>query len=213
MKNISNRITRVATSTPNLNLDNLLDVDATSAVNGQVLKYNSGSGKWVNGSLPSLNTYYDVKYIFTGTVNPAVANTHYILAFGGIVTVTPLNVGDHLMITSEGNTITVNFTGFSFITNSYLAGGTVNPSFSLLNTTLELMCVVNAGQTYYDIVRVSQNKTPSTCTLNGVKVSALQDINNIPNVAITAPANGEVLTYNSGTSKWENAAGGGGGAV
>lgn len=189
------------------------NLNIVSPTNNQILKYNSGTTKWENGTISSTNTYYDVQYIFTTTVNPAIKNTHYILSFGGTITVAPLNPGDHLLITSQGNAITVNFTGLSFITNSYLGGGTLNPSFSLLNATLELMCVVNAGQTYYHIVRVSQNKTPSTCTLNGVKVSALQNINDIPDVNITTPTNGQVLTYNSTSSKWENAAGGGGGSV
>ena len=37
MKNVNNKITRVATSTPNLNLGNLLDVNTASATNGQGL--------------------------------------------------------------------------------------------------------------------------------------------------------------------------------
>jgi collagen type VII alpha len=150
--------------------------------------------------------YYHTIDTFSTTINPALPNTHYILEFGGTITVNPLNVGEHLMITAGANGITVNFTGTSFVTNSYLGGGTSNPSFSLLNTTLELMCVFNSGQTYYNIIRVAQlhigGSTTSTCTLNGVKISALNRIEDIPNVNITTPSNGQGLIYQSGN--WVN---------
>lgn len=152
--------------------------------------------------------YYNVVDTTSTTVNPAIANTHYTLEFGGTITISPLNVGQHLMVTALDNGITINFTGTSFVTNSYLAGSTSNPSFSLLNATLELMCVQNLGQTYYNIIRVAQthigSSLTSTCTLNGVKISALNDINDIPNVNITSVSNGQVLAYDTTSSKWLN---------
>jgi hypothetical protein len=180
------------------------DVQLTSPQDNQLLRYSSSLTKWVNSNERS----YNLVYTFITTVNPAIANTHYVLNFGGTITIAPLNVGDRLMITAGANGITVNFTGTSFVTNSYLAGGTSNPSFSLLNTTLELVCVFNSGQTYYDMTSVMQSQigssVTSTCTLNGVKISALNNINDIPNVNIITPLNNDVLTYNTGTSKWIN---------
>ena len=37
-------------------------------------------------------------------------------------------------------------------------------------------------------------------------------LNDLSNVDITSPTNGQVLKYNSSTQKWENGTGGGGGA-
>lgn len=122
--------------------------------------------------------------------------------FGGTLTINPFQVGQHLKITAMGNNITVNFSGTSFITNSELAGGTSNPTIQLLWTTLELVCVFNSGQTYYNIVRSSQNHSGSIFTINGSKYSALSDINNITNVNITSPSNGQILSYNG--SQWIN---------
>ena len=79
--------------------------------------------------LPYQNTYYNLVYTVSITINPAIKNTHYIMTSGGTLTISPLSVGDHLMITAEVNTITINFTGTSFVTNSILGGGTSNPSF------------------------------------------------------------------------------------
>ena len=48
MKNVFNKITRVATSSPNLNLNDLLDVNTNTATNNQVLRY--AGGTWVNSN-------------------------------------------------------------------------------------------------------------------------------------------------------------------
>lgn len=180
------------------------DVQLTSLQDSQLLRYSSSLTKWVNSN----DRNYNLIYTFITTVNPAIANTHYVLNFGGTITIAPLNVGERLMITAGANGITINFTGTSFVTNSYLAGGTSNPTFSLLNTTLELVCVFNSGQTYYDMTSVMQSQIGSSvtsiCTLNGVKISAINNINDIPNVNITTALNNDVLTYNTGTSKWIN---------
>ena len=146
--------------------------------------------------------YYNVIDTYSTTINPAVANTHYIFEFGGTVLINPLNVGEHIMITAGANGITINFSGTSFVKNSYLGGGTINPSFSLLNSTIELMCVFNSGQTYYNIIRVAQShigiSTNSICTINGVKISSLNSSNDIPDVYLSGLSNGQSLVYSSG---------------
>lgn len=177
---------------------NVTDVSLTSPSNGQVLEYNGS--QWINSSLV-LYPYYNtiLSYAFNIT---AVPNTYYILQNSSTVTINPFNVGDHIMITALGNGITIVFTGTSFIVNSQLAGGTSNPTISMLYCTLELICGFNSGQTYYYITRVSQNHSGSIFTINGTKYSALNSINNIPDVALTSPTNGQVLSYNG--TNWIN---------
>ena len=172
--------------------------------NGQLLTA-TGSGE-VNWSTLIQYPYYNVVYTFSTAIT-AVPNTYYIPAIGGTVTINPFTVGQHIMITAEANYVTVNFNGSSYITNSYLGGGPpVNPSFSLLNATIELICINTSSGTYYELVRVAQShiggSTDSVCSLNGVKISALNKLNDIPNVNITTPTNGQVLTYNG--TNWIN---------
>ena len=178
------------------------NVNITSPTDGQILKYDGGTSRWINSSQSFENIYYKQVYIYSTSVNPAIANTHYTLNFGGTITIAPLNPGEHLMITADVNTITINFTGTSFITNSILGGGTSNPSFSMFSTTIELMCVYNSSQTYYNIIRVSQNRPGAFCTLNGNKISALSQLNDIPDVVLTSPSNGQALIYNG--TNWIN---------
>ena len=149
--------------------------------------------------------YYNLDYTFNTSVT-GLSNTYHFLNFGGTVTINPMNPGDHIMIGCGANNVTVNFTGASFIINSYLGGGTSNPTFALLNCVLELICVSNSGQTYYNIVRVTQNQigiiVNSICTLNGVKISAINELNDIPNVNINSPSVDQILSYNG--TKWVN---------
>jgi hypothetical protein len=195
-------ILQIANSTV---LANTANTVISSPTNGQIIAYNGGTNEWQNQTLAAVYPYYNTIFLATPTtVNPAIADTYYTLDQGGSVLIAPLNVGDHLMITTLGNNATVTFSGSSFVINSYLGGGTVNPTFSLTYATIELVCVLNSGQTYYQIVRVSQNRDVSVCTLNGTKIAAIDNINDIPDLNITSPNNNDVLTYSSGTSKWIN---------
>lgn len=144
---------------------------------------------------------YSVVNTFSTNV-VAIPNQYYLLNFGGTLTIPPFNPGEFILISALTNYVTVNFTGDSYIINSQLAGGTSNPTLSLLSCTLELTCFYNIGQTYYNITRVSQNSTPSVFTINGVKYSALTKLNDIPDLNISSPITNDVLSYNG--SNWVN---------
>ena len=124
------------------------------------------------------------------------------MPLGGSIVINPFNVGERIMITAEGNNISVSFTAASFITNYVGGGGVINPNISLVYATIELVCRFNSGQTYYDIVRVSQNRDNSVCTVNSTKISAINNINNIPNVVISSPSSNQYLVYNG--TNWIN---------
>ena len=195
-------ISQIANSTV---LANTADTVITSPSNGQVISYNSGAGQWQNQNVATEYPYYNLAYFPTNTtINPAIADTFYVLNQGGSVTIAPLNVGDHIMVSTEGNNATVTFSGASFVINTYLGGGTVNPTFSLTYATIELFCIVNSGQTYYQLVRISQNRDVSVCTLNGTKIAAINNINDIPDLNITSPSNNDLLTYNTTSGQWIN---------
>jgi len=206
----------------------LSDFNISNPLNTQILQYNNVSSKWENVNLPTISgptgptgatgsqgitgatgptgatgsaVFWNFSTVSTN-INPAIANTHYIMPLGGSINIAPLSVGERLLITAEGNTITTTFGGTSFIINWLGSGGVSNPVLTLVNTTIELVCRFNTGQTYYDIVRVSQNNDTSVCTLNTTKISAINNINDIPNVNITSPISGQRLVYNG--TNWIN---------
>ena len=218
-KSVYNKIVRVQTGNPLLNLNDLNDVNTSTAANGQILKYNGSA--WVNSAesaagvtsfntrsgavtldendlQPLANSYFKLFATFLTGTFIAEPNTVHSLFFGGTVQINPMAPGSHVIILATGNHINVTFTGASIVLNSYLAGSTINPTFSLLYCTIELLCVTNLGQTEWAITRISQNHPSSLCTLNGQKVSALGSFNNLPDVNINSPANGQVLTYSGG---------------
>jgi len=47
----------------------------------------------------------------------------------------------------------------------------------------------------------------------GQKAAIISDLDDLNDVVITAPADGDVLSYDSGSGDWVNAAGGGGGGL
>ena len=187
----------------NAAINDLSNVAISTATANQVLLFNGTN--WINSAVPVVTQYqyYNLSYQSTSvTINPAIANTHYILENGGTITIAPLNPGEHIMVTVNANAANVTFSGTSFVENSYTGGGTSNPTFSLLFTTIELQCVYNSGQTYYTLIRVSQNNNLSSCTLNGTKVAAINNLNDIPDVSITSPAANQVLLFNG--TNWIN---------
>lgn len=112
-------------------------------------------------------------------------------------------VGDHFIIDTDANLSSLTFSGVCFVTNSYLAGGTINPTFLLKNTVLWLTCVYNTGQCYFNICSIQQSSSGALCTLNGVAISATNFVN-LPEINIVSPLNNQSLVYNSTSSKWEN---------
>ena len=131
----------------------------------------------------------------------AVKNTHYVCGnLGGTFTITPDIVGSRYMFTASAS-INITFSGTSFVINSYLGGGTSNPTFVLVDGTLELVCYFNSGQTYYNITNISLPLSTSSITLNGQKI-ADSGIEQLRNVIITTPSVDEALTYNG--SNWVN---------
>lgn len=144
---------------------------------------------------------YNTINTFSTTVT-ASPNSYLVMNFGGTLTINPFTPGQFIVITAEANTINIGFTGASFIISSYGSGGVINPTLQLLWCTIELVCFFSSGQTYYNIKSVSQNRSTSILTINGVKYSSLSNLNDIPNVNINSPINGQVLGFDG--IEWYN---------
>ena len=153
------------------------------------------------------NLIQNTVYI-NANVNPAVANTYYNFIFGGTITLNPLQVGQYIKVTADSNGATINLTGGSFILNWSGSGGSMNPTVVLNNATIELTCISISPQIYYNITSIIQHRDTSTATINGTKISAINNLENIPNVSLTGLANGDILSYNTslngGLGGWNN---------
>lgn len=155
-------------------LGELHDVSVTGQATGQALIYNTN--KWVNGTLPDASATNELQTISTGTNTLTLSNS------GGTVTVdtdptndiTSLSGGTGISISGSGNSRTITNTGDLSNTNEL-------QTLSISNDTLSISDGNNVVL-----------PTPS---------STLDDLTD---VTITSPADGQVLTYNSGL--WQNSA-------
>ena len=223
MKSVFNKIVRVDAKTPTINLNDLNDVNVSTAANGQILKFDGTN--WLNSNeipagvlnfntrtgavllnendlLPLRNSYFEVYNTYSTATVIAEPNKAYFLNFGGTVQIPAMDAGSHVMVCSVGNPINIQFSGAGIVANSYLEGSTINPTFLINFCSIELVCAENSGQQNWFISRISQNHPNSVCTLNGQKVSALSKLNDIPDLNITAPIDGQFLGLTAG--KWSN---------
>jgi hypothetical protein len=182
------------------NLNLLGDVNINSPTNNQILSYNGTNWTNINRSAGA----YEIVYNFIpGFTVSAENNKFYLLGAGGTVNVDNMQPGERFMVSSNANPITIQFGASYFVLNSNFSGGTAGVTCNLTACTVEFYCSDSFGsQRYFHITRVSQNRNNSVFTINGQKYSALNSVNNIPDVSISSPSNGQTLVYNSGV--WEN---------
>lgn len=192
-------------------------IDASFTLSGNIDVGNSKITSLADGVNPldavnkgQLDAILTNNIVYTGSTSvTAEPNKYYVMIFGGTLTINQaaFDVGDRLQISAISNIVTVNLTGTCFYANMYTAGGTVNPQLQLRNCTVSMTCVFDGGQTYFYITNIEQQyigASTSLCTLNGEKISSTDILNNLRDINITSPANGEILTYSSGTSTWIN---------
>lgn len=177
-------------------LANSANIDIVSPTNNQILRYNSAATKWQNSDAQPYNTVYT----FSNNIT-AVPNTNYIMNSGGTLTVNQMAVGSFLQVSSNSNTINIQFPG-SFLINTYLAGGTVSPTLTIFNACVEFCQIFNGFQSYFELRSLAIIRPGGSITLNGQKISALASIANITDVNITSPVLNQVLRYDG--SAWVN---------
>jgi hypothetical protein len=178
-------------------LANTANVNINSPSNNQILRY-TGT-QWANSN----DKAYTLVQNFVNATYTALPNTYYQLDAGGTLNIDNLNPGDRVMVTSNANPITIQFGPTYFVLNSNFSGGSAGLTMNITSCTIEFWCGSSFGtQRYMFITNVSQNRNNSICNLAGQKISALNSLNNIPDVNITSAVNGQVLSWNG--SAWIN---------
>jgi hypothetical protein len=157
-----------------------------------------------NLDIQNLDNSY-VKSIRTNDLSlTAEKNSICYMPNGGTLTIPDtFSEGDKLIISAGGNTISTVFAvGTNVFSNFQQAGSVINPAFLLKFTTIEISLWRVLTQKSWHINRVSQNRSDSICTLNGLKISSIGTINNIQDINISSPITNQFLKYNAGL--WEN---------
>ena len=194
-------------------LDDLGDVDITSPTNGQVLKYNSSNSTWVNANESGGGGGSTV------TITPSLGSGTKVADYsvdgvsGSLYAPTPTDVE-----ANPSETATANLTKLQVGSTVYgISEGTnvvANPS----GTGTADLTKLQVGNTIYDIPEGTEvEANPSgTATTDLTKLQVGSTIYSIPDtdtdaladltdVTVSTPTNGQVLKYNSTSSKWENA--------
>lgn len=173
-------------------LDDLTDVDITSITGGQVLKYNATTTKWENTFEDYLNTNLQ-------TLDEFVLNTDN-WNYGH-------NYGRNFKIKDVNNV-------FGLGANSWLKGFVIyqnryDDAYGNVGGT-GLVYISNSGQPYnFYIYGDGSVGDPYTLQVKTVTVD-IDELDDLKNVTITTPTDGQALIYDSNTQKWKNGAGGGG---
>ena len=174
-------------------LNLLADVTISSALSQQVLKYNGTN--FVNSFLLD-NTYTVDTSVNSNATVSAVNNTTYVCNLG------TLNIGNSssgacIKIINSGASLTINFSGLVYI------NGTNYFATSFTSSELMYMEIKNYfNGTAWIVSNLSPRIFyPITGKYIYYSISNLDDLRNIN---IISPTNGQVLKYNSTTSKWEN---------
>lgn len=110
---------------------------------------------------------------------------------------------------------------YVYSNNTFVKIGDTSIDLSDYVTDTDLQTALNAYVTSTGLATILADYTP-TANLASVATSGSyvdlsnkptipDDLNDLTDVNITSPTNGQVMKYNATTSKWENATGGGGG--
>ena len=175
-------------------LNDLSDVNLSSPQNGQVLTYNYQTGKWVNSNMPSLTGYATKQWV----QDQGYLTQHQSLA--GYATQSW--VGDKLTQLqgtlkdwTDNNYVSIAF--FRTLFRAYNAAG--NAEITPNHT--DLAGSINNIKAMFGFWTESYISALGRGNGQAVIVSALNDLSD---VNLSSPQNGQVLTYNYQTGKWVN---------
>ena len=174
-------------------LDQLDDVVITSPTNGQALIYNSTTQMWVNGTIQSGTDMATVWSALAAATNEQINASHLSGVLADYVTTTSLQttLGDYLTQTSaDQRYITIAY--FDRLFRAY--NGNTLVSHNDTTTTIDNIKAMFGFWTDMYLSALGRN---STATGLG--------IDNLTDVTINTPTDGQVLQYNATSSKWENA--------
>jgi hypothetical protein len=173
-------------------LNELSDATITSVTDGQFLKYDSGSSKWINADsgLYAAYTVTTTGSIATPT-QPKTLTARLTSASAQTIT---LPTGSSALVGSTVSLVNINSGEWtvSAASGQYIRGLSSAPTLAQ-NQALILTLVYDT--VWYAIAYEEQG------------------IDTLADVTITSPSDGQVLSYDSASSKWINANASGGGGV
>lgn len=174
-------------------LDQLDDVVITSPTNGQALIYNATTQMWVNGTIQSGTDMATVWSALAAATNEQINASHLSGVLADYVDSTSLQtiLGDYLTQTAaDQRYITIAY--FDRLFRAY--NGSTLVSHNDTTTTIDNIKAMFGFWTDMYLSALGRN---SAATGLG--------IDNLTDVTITTPTDGQVLQYNATSSKWENA--------
>lgn len=200
------------------------DVVITSPANAQVLTYNSGTSKWNNEAIPNATTSAtglielagDLAGTATAPTLASTTNVNSIISSNATVTskaplASPALTGSPTAPTQTAldNSIKLATTAYTDLavgvekTRATTAEGLLSPLASPTFTgTVTTPALKVTGGTP-GVGKVLTSDSSGGATWGAVPTTTLAGDTD---VSISSPTNGQVLTYNTGTSKWDNAA-------
>jgi len=181
---------RVSTVISATDISSLSDIDITAIANGEVLIYNSTSGNWENGAIPSA----PITSVF-GRVGAVTAQT-------GDYTTSQVNEGTNLYYTQARFD-----TAFSAKTTDNLTEGATNLYFTNARASSAAPVQSVNGATGTVVLTTTQVSEGTNLYYTDARVNTVisaTDIGDLNDISITGVSNGEVLIYNSTSGNWEN---------
>jgi len=170
-------------------LEDLTDVSISSATSGQVLKYDGTD--WVNGDI-SVSTSVVFNCTTTRQNNPSSVSLVVQVSGSQVFSksYTTSNVYGVFAETTDtftynGNTYTIKAQGFQASSG-------------------QKMVTVSINDVSYDVLCPTSNSSYASTVSFILIVSSAFSLNDISDVNLSSPANGQSLVYNSTSGNWEN---------
>jgi hypothetical protein len=180
-------------------------VNASTPSDGQVLAYSATSQAWVPGTVTS-TTVNDATTLSKGIVELAgdlggTAASPRVLKVNGVgISGTPPTTGQILTASNGTTAAWAAPTTPPVMSVAGKTGAVTLAEGDITNLTADLGALVPKTTT------VNGHALSGNVTLNATDVSAPTTLAGDTDVSIASPVNNQVLAYNSGTSKWQNAA-------
>jgi hypothetical protein len=181
------RVQGVISST---DINDLGDISITGVANGEVLIYNSTSGNWENGAIPS------------APVSSVFGRTGAITAQSGDYTTSQVNEGTNLYYTQARFD-----TAFSAKTTDDLTEGATNLYFTNARASSAAPVQSVNGATGTVVLTTTEVSEGTNLYYTDARVNTVisaTDIGDLNDISITGVSNGDVLIYNSTSGNWEN---------
>ena len=164
-------------------LSGLADTTITNPANGQVLRYDSATSKWVNAGVDSTPTQSSTKLVQSGGVYTQLANK--------------ANSADLATVATSGAYADLSGT-------PQLAAVATSGAYSDLTGQPTIPTVNDATLTIQKNGTNVETFTANSSTNKTANITVPDVINDLSDVNISSVANEEILAYDSATSKWKN---------